>query len=229
MQVINYVILILIFTFSAPSMAKDKMFGKDFTESCIHGAIDAQLKNGLEAAKPARASAMCLCLGDELNKSVLKEDMDLALKGDTEKFDAKQQKAMQACLITPKSNIVNQRKSENLQPASNWVRVGGNTEGGFSDYINRDSIRKDETGLVRLWARREYSKLQKLPDGSIYANDEFSIAANCQDFTVAVTAGIMYDKKNILVQKYELKRSQWIFHEATPDSLQGVIIKNHCS
>lgn len=229
MQLRNYVIFILLITFAAPSLAAGKLFGDRFIETCIHGVIDAQLKNGIQAAKPVRATTMCLCLSDELNKTVVKEDMDSALKLDSEQFDAKQNAALMKCAVPNNSNAEKIKKSESQKHSTNWVRIGGNLDDGYSDYVNRDSIRKEESGLVRLWARREYTKLQKSPNGSNYSSDEFSIAANCQDFTVAVTAGGMYDKKSNLVQKFELKRSEWSFHEATPDSLQGVILKNHCS
>jgi hypothetical protein len=229
MQLRSYVIFILLITISAPSLAAGNIFGDEFMESCGHGAIDAQLKNGIQAVKPARASIMCLCLRGELNKTVVKEDMDSALKGNSEQLDAKMNAAIMKCAVPNNSNAEKMNKAENHKPSSNWVRIGGNSDDGYSDYVNRDSIRKDESGLVRLWARREYAKLQKSPNGSNYSSDEFSIAANCQDFTVAVTAGGMYDKKSNLVQKFELKRSEWSFHEATPDSLQGVILKNHCT
>lgn len=229
MQLISYVIFIFLIAFSAPSLATEKLFDDGFTEICIRGAIDAQLKNGAQAVKPVQATTLCLCMTNELNKTVFKKDMDSALMGDTEQLETKQNAAMMKCVLSNNPNAEKTKKSESQKPLSNWVRIGGNSDEGYTDYVNRDSIRKEETGLLRLWARREYSKLHKSQNGSNYFADEFSIAANCQEYTVAITAGGMYDKKSNLIQKFELKRSEWSFHEATPDSLQGVILKNHCS
>jgi len=227
MQIIGKFLIIMLLLVTEQCLAAEKIFGDDAVKSCVHGAADAQLKQGgLQALAPATVALFCLCQRDELNRTVIKADMDSALKGNTTPLDAKFNDAIKKCVAAIKSN----KEANESTPvtSNNWIRAGGGQDGSYNDFVNIESIRKEDSGLVRMWIRREHSKIQKTQKGKSYSIDEISIAANCQERSIAFTTRDRYDKKSNLVETYQINRSDWSFHEVTPDSLGDVIIKNHC-
>ena len=209
-------------------LADEKLFGDEVIESCTHGYIDGQLKSGSQAVKPAQAAAMCLCMTDELNRTVLRADMDSALKGDTEQLDSKQQAAILKCITSQKTIADNQKKSNGLKSSANWIRIGGITEDGHMDYVDKNSIRKDETGLIRIWVKQEYPLPQKTPYGEIFSENKVSVALNCKEYKSAATTIDYFGKNGKLIREIAIKPSEWSFSESPPDSLRGSLLRDYC-
>lgn len=119
-------------------------------------------------------------------------------------------------------------RNEDLTESANWIRIGV-TPDGRTDYVDSNTIRKDDSGLVRLWVKQEYASPHRGPKNIIFSKVIVSIALNCKQLTTSPTALAYYDTHNNLLLQSSQQRFNWNFTESQPESLQSVLLRHHCN
>ncbi|MEO6117850.1 MAG: transglycosylase SLT domain-containing protein [Methylotenera sp.] len=137
MRLINYVIFLFLIAATGSCLAEEKLFGDESIESCLHGAVDAQLKNGPQAVKPVQVTVMCLCMNAELNRTVTKSDITEAAKGNVDALETKNRAVMLKC-----SNYISKKEIlNNEEISSNWVlHMSSRLETQLPDKLYREDF-----------------------------------------------------------------------------------------
>lgn len=123
---------------------------------------------------------------------------------------------------------INKREKSDSPTAANWVRLGALPDGSRTDFVDRNSVRTDGSGLIRLWLKQEHPIPQAGPNAIRFSSTKVSLALNCKDYTTAPTSIGYYDNDGAVVLQAEKQRSEWNFTESPPDSLLFVLLRSHC-
>ena len=116
-----------------------------------------------------------------------------------------------------------------LKPAAEWIRLGAALDGSRTDYVDFKAIRKDQSGLIRLWVKSDFVKPIKTSDGKSYTTIIVSKALNCRNYTIATTTVKLYNKAGNLITGADYDRNSWKFSEPSPDSVDGALMGTHCN
>lgn len=110
----------------------------------------------------------------------------------------------------------------------NWVRVGATLDGSRTDYLDTNSVKKDNSGLVRLTVRQEFVPPQTSHTGTEIVETKVILVLDCKEGASAVSQVDQFDKHKKNVEHIKPEKMEWVITSETDSSLRGSLYRSHC-